>query len=107
MPDDEIQDIESVLTLLGGKPVHASGAFAGMAPPLPPAMPDWSPVNRFGGYQRRTETQLDRHRFASACGCGAACGIHGHDHATALGARIPAQDEAALWGALGCSCWAF
>jgi hypothetical protein len=50
MPDDEIQDIESVLTLLGGRVVQGSGDFAEFAPELPPAMPDWSPVRTFGGY---------------------------------------------------------
>ncbi|WGF90275.1 amidohydrolase [Marinivivus vitaminiproducens] len=107
VPDDAIQDIESVLTLLGGKVVHGAGDFAGMAPPLPPAMPDWSPVNRFGGYQRRAEDTANRQQFASACGCASACGVHGHDHAGAFGARMPVQDEGAFWGALGCSCWAF
>jgi hypothetical protein len=37
VPEDEIQDIESVLTLLGGKAVHGVGPFADMAPPLPTA----------------------------------------------------------------------
>src|SRR5271154_2428889 len=53
--DDRIADITSVLTLLGGKPVHASGAFSNLPPPLPPAMPDWSPVNYYGGYQSPAE----------------------------------------------------
>ena len=40
-----------VLTMVGGKVVYAAGDFAALddgAPP--PAMPDWSPVRRFGGY---------------------------------------------------------
>src|ERR1700726_1697006 len=53
--DDRIADITSVLTLLGGRPVHASGDFSNLAPPLPPAMPDWSPVNYYGGYQSPNE----------------------------------------------------
>ncbi|WP_159717525.1 amidohydrolase, partial [Geminicoccus flavidas] len=106
VPEDEIQDIESVLTLLGGKPVHGSGAYEGLAPPLPPAMPDWSPVRRFGGYQRRAELVDRDHAFAAACGCTHACGVHGHAHARALAAATPARDEAAFWGVLGCSCWA-
>src|SRR5277367_5527579 len=51
VPKDRIADITSVLTLLGGRPVHASGDFSNLAPPLPPAMPDWSPVKYYGGYQ--------------------------------------------------------
>jgi predicted amidohydrolase YtcJ len=107
VPEDEIQDIESVLTLLGGQPVHGAVDFAGMAPPLPPAMPDWSPVRSFGGYQRRAEAGgATRYAFAG-CGCASACGVHGHAHQAALARPAPAQDEGAFWGALGCFCWAF
>ena len=88
---------------LGGKVVHGSGDFAGMAPALPPAMPDWSPVNVFGGYQQAAAPASPR----VACGCDRTCGVHGHDHARALAAAVPARDEAGFWGALGCSCWAF
>jgi len=31
--------------------VHGAQEFADLAPPLPPAMPDWSPVRTYGGYQ--------------------------------------------------------
>ncbi|MGH8855419.1 MAG: amidohydrolase, partial [Telluria sp.] len=40
VPEDEIQDITSVLTLLGGKIVYGAGDFEPLAPALPPAMPD-------------------------------------------------------------------
>ncbi|WP_050898846.1 amidohydrolase [Allomesorhizobium alhagi] len=106
VPEDEIQDIESVLTLLGGKVVHGSGDFADLAPELPPAMPDWSPVRTFGGYQKRADTGAAKYAFVG-CGCSSACNVHGHNHARALGAPAPASDEGAFWGALGCSCWAF
>nr|WP_027132901.1 amidohydrolase family protein [Geminicoccus roseus] len=104
VPDSEIAEIESVLTMLGGAIVHGSGDFTGMAPPLPPAMPDWSPVRRFGGYQRADGQQATT-RFA--CACDSACGVHGHEHARAWRASVPTGDEAGFWGALGCSCWAF
>lgn len=42
--EGEIVDITSVLTLLGGVVVHASDEFDHLSPPLPPPMPDWSPV---------------------------------------------------------------
>jgi hypothetical protein len=106
VPGEAIQDIASVLTLLGGKPVYADAEFKDLAPPLPPAMPDWSPVRTFGGYQKRAEAgQRREYAFAAACGCGSACGVHGHAHAWASGVA-PSQDTA-FWGALGCSCWAF
>ena len=42
----------------------------------------------------------------SACGCAQACGVHGHEHATAWSARLPIADLKSFWGALGCACWA-
>ena len=107
VPEDRIRDITSVLTVLGGVPVHGDGAFRRFAPPLPPAMPDWSPVRRFGGYQPRKE-QAGAARLAfSACGCAKSCGVHGHAHASAWGAGLPVADARAFFGALGCACWAF
>jgi predicted amidohydrolase YtcJ len=95
--DDRIADITSVLTLLGGKPVHASGDFSSLAPPLPPAMPDWSPVNYYGGYQSPNEAvaaavaasgtqRVAAHRCQS---------VHAHTR------------ESEAWGDFGCTCWAF
>jgi predicted amidohydrolase YtcJ len=108
VPEDAIQDITSVLTLLGGKPVHGDLDFKELAPPLPPPMPDWSPVKSYGGYQKRAENGEERkYAFAAACGCANACGVHGHAHASAWGANVPASDTRSFWGALGCSCWAF
>ncbi|MBP8232288.1 MAG: amidohydrolase [Rhizorhabdus sp.] len=101
--EDEIVGLRSVMTMLGGKVVHGEGDFADLAPPLPRAMPDWSPVATFGGFWRAPET---RAKLASACGCTSSCSVHGHDHASALGASVPAADVQSFWGSLGCGCWA-
>jgi predicted amidohydrolase YtcJ len=95
--DDRIADITSVLTLLGGVPVHASGDFSNLAPPLPPAMPDWSPVNYYGGYQSPAEA------VAAAVAGPAAQRVAVH---RCHGAH-PHARESALWGNFGCACWAF
>jgi predicted amidohydrolase YtcJ len=50
VPDEEIKDLHSVLTILGGLPVWAEGEFKDHAPPDLPVTPDWSPVAKFGGY---------------------------------------------------------
>jgi len=72
VPDDEIRGIESLLTLVGGRVVHAAGEFAPLAPPLPPASPDWSPVARFGGAARvGAAPRRSAHRHAG-CAHGAA-----------------------------------
>ena len=109
VPEDEIANIESVLTLLGGKVVHGAGPFGDLSPPLPPAMPDWSPVRRFGGNQRRADgSRLAQHALAVAgCGCARACGVHGHAHGRAHVGAVGDADQRAFWGAMGCACWAF
>jgi hypothetical protein len=104
--EDRIQEITSVLTLLGGKPVHGDGDFKDLAPVLPPAMPDWSPVRTYGGYQQRAR-DANQSKYASACGCTKRCNVHGHAHAGAWANQVPVSDAGAFWGALGCSCWAF
>ena len=111
-PEDEIAGIAADLTLVGGKIVYGAGAFADLdAAAPPPAMPDWSPVRRFGGYAAWADrdgvgqTSLAK-RATSACGCAQGCGIHGHDHATAWSSRLPISDLKSFWGALGCACWA-
>src|SRR3984893_894845 len=109
-PGAEIADIASHLTIVGGKGVYAAGDFKQLDQPLPPAMPDWSPVRAYGGYgawaQAREEHAMTRLRFAQSCGCAQSCGIHGHDHARARSGRLPVDDLKSFWGALGCACWA-
>jgi len=46
--EDEIADITSDLTMLGGEVVHASGVFSEHEPGRLPDLPGWSPVNLFG-----------------------------------------------------------
>ncbi len=108
MPEDQIAQIESDLTLLGGKVVWGAGDYAALAPALPPVAPDWSPVRSFGGYHTGKAQQRTGFfaRAAAACGCEASCGVHGHDHAATARSRAPVSDAKAFWGALGCGCWA-
>jgi len=119
-PEDEIAGTASLLTIVGGKVVYGAGPFAAYDPPMPPAMPDWSPVRRYGGYgawgampgavasaahgsgHARTADMAT----AAACGCARQCGMHGHQHATAWTRSLPIADLKSFWGALGCSCWA-
>ena len=103
VPETEIVHLRSVLTVLGGKVVHGEGDYGPLAPALPAPMPDWSPVATFGGYYKTPETQA---KLAMSCGCSQSCAVHGHDHAAALGANVPASDARSFWGAFGCGCWA-
>lgn len=53
VPDEEIRNIESLLTVTAGQVVFAAEPFSKFAPPpLPPVQPNWSPVATFGGYAR-------------------------------------------------------
>ena len=52
VPVDEVRNLESVLTMVGGKVVYAAGAYARLDPPPPPSLPDWLPVRHYGGYHR-------------------------------------------------------
>jgi len=105
-PEDGIAQIRSVLTVLGGKVVFGEGDFGPLAPDLPPAAPDWSPVATFGGYWRPRPAKAAQTALSAACGCSSACQVHGHDHAAALTARTPTRDERSFWGVFGCACWA-
>jgi hypothetical protein len=49
-PEDQIADTVSLLTVVGGRIVYASGDYARFDDVPAPAMPDWSPVSTFGGY---------------------------------------------------------
>ena len=64
IPDDEIRDLESVLTVVGGNVVHAAGPFAPLAPPEVPAGPDWLAMRRYGAYYRNAGNALSRIRHA-------------------------------------------
>jgi len=96
-PETEIADITAHLTVVGGEIVYGAGEFAPLdeaAPP--PAMPDWSPVRRFGGYgawadREQPPTRAALSENASACA---------HSRTADTGSFTP------FWGARGCSCWA-
>jgi predicted amidohydrolase YtcJ len=108
--EHEIADTVAELTMVGGKIVYSAGRFGGLDEvTLPPAMPDWSPVRRFGGYAAWGDELNRAERTATpvpACGCAHTCGVHGHDHARSWSSRMPVDDLKSFWGALGCACWA-
>ncbi|NYF22240.1 hypothetical protein HDC36_003716 [Xanthomonas sp. JAI131] len=107
--ESDIADTTALLTMVGGKVVWVSGAFAehDEAPP-PPALPDWSPARSFRGYGAWGEAPPAAlsQRIAASCGCAHDCTIHGHEHATAWSSQLPIADLKSFWGALGCACWA-
>ena len=109
-PEEEIADTVSLLTVVGGRIVYASGDFARFDDnTLAPAMPDWSPVRTFGGYGAwgsKAATANSAQSQGAGCGCANHCNLHGHRHASAWLCKLPIADLKSFWGALGCSCWA-
>ena len=92
IPDEEIKQLESVLTVVGGKPVYAAEEFETLAPAPPPVLPDWSPVAQFGGYAKPAPSPV--HAFSQMRPTTRR--THGHKHSECLST-----------GGFGCLCWAF
>jgi hypothetical protein len=70
IPEEQIKQLESVLTIVGGKVVYAAKEFSKLAPPPLPVSPDWSPVKTYGGHWRsasqNAESTATSHAMASA-----------------------------------------
>jgi hypothetical protein len=112
VPEESIKGIESVLTVVDGRIVHAIDEFARHAPPPVPVLPEWSPVKVFGGYGAPLDLRkavragvpiAENHQH------NADCRSHGCLHAWN---QIVAATENArnaysgFWG-MGCDCFAF
>lgn len=99
---EQIKDITSVLTVVGGKVVYGDHEFSSLSPKLPPPMPDWAPVRYYGGYQERAREskrfeQHPGHLIFKPC-----CSIHKAPKT----ARTSFEEVLNDWS-LGCMCWAF
>ncbi|MGN7821527.1 amidohydrolase [Chitinophaga sp. 22536] len=108
--EEAIKHIESVLTVVGGKIVYARDEFSHFSPAPIAVLPDWSPVNQFGGYYSAAGNKIAAPAAAVAsqvhC-CAGSCDVHGHDHNAARLSNIPVNNYTAFWGVFGCSCFAF
>lgn len=69
VPEDDIKDITAVFTAVGGEVVHASGPFGAQAPATLKPMPDWLPVNVYGGYQQRRKSGVAKAPPTHSGGC--------------------------------------
>jgi len=54
--EEQIRNVEALLTIVGGNVVYAAGPYAELAPELPEVLPSWSPVASFGGYFAQSES---------------------------------------------------
>jgi hypothetical protein len=96
VPEAEIKNLESILTIVDGKVVYGAGRFAHLNPPSLPVSPDWSPVKYYGGYNRslrsRTTTQV------TAVGSS-----HQHLGSFETPGHMLIAGNSGLWS-LGCNC---
>ncbi|MEO1257148.1 MAG: amidohydrolase [Bacteroidota bacterium] len=53
MDEEAIKRLESVMTVVNGQPVYATGEFKKYDQPMPEIVPEWSPVKFYGGYQNQ------------------------------------------------------
>ena len=60
IPVDAIKELESVMTMVGGKVVYGAGPYARMAPPAPPMAQDWLPAKTYGQYYKRADAAPTR-----------------------------------------------
>jgi predicted amidohydrolase YtcJ len=111
VPETAIKSLQSVLTIVDGKIVHATDEFRPFAPPPLPVLPQWAPPKYYGGYgaplDQKSAARLGLlppvHEHSVAC--------HSHGCSTVLHQLFKAADaarssHAGFWG-LGCDCFAF
>jgi len=99
IPDEQIKQLESVLTIVGGKIVYATAEYSQLAPPALPVSPSWSPVKEYGGYAKAPNQCLGASDPASCA----------HDKTSTHGgtrSHLQVLGDAGLW-ALDCDCFAF
>lgn len=115
--DEDVKNIEAVLTVVDGKIVYAKDSFSSYAPPTIPILPDWSPTKIYNGYYpegghthatNQFGKQADAKSLTSLVhSCSGSCDVHAHSHDKARLSNVPVNNYTAFWGALGCSCFAF
>jgi hypothetical protein len=99
IPDEEIKQLESVLTIVGGKVVYATEEFSTLAPPALPVSPSWSPVKEYGGYAKGQNEVVGVTHSASCSHIENSAPDRAKSHFQVLG-------DLGFWE-LGCDCFAF
>lgn len=94
IPEEEIKELQSVLTVVNGEVVYAADDFANLAPPPLPIALDWAPTAHYGGYFHPPVAVARQSHLG--------CSGHSHRHGASLSGRLGES----LWG-LGCDCFAF
>jgi hypothetical protein len=99
IPEEEIKQLESVLTIVAGKIVYATAEFSKLAPPALPVSPNWSSVRQYGGYAKSSSQALGASHSAGLA--------HAQRHAKGeKTSHLSVLGDLGLWE-LGCDCFAF
>ena len=98
--EKDIQRIESVLTIVGGKVVYGAGEYSRVAPPSLPVIPEWSPVAKFGQYGQPASVALQSEMRRKTTVASRPI------HAVKTSARHLLPDKQGFWGT-SCDCFAF
>jgi predicted amidohydrolase YtcJ len=98
IPEEEIKNLESVLTIVGGKIVYAAEEFSKLAPPALPVSPSWSPVKEYGGYVNVKPETVGASHSASCSHIESSTARPAKSHLQVFG-------DLGLWG-LSCDCFA-
>ncbi|MDA2384578.1 amidohydrolase [Bacillus cereus] len=99
VPEEEIKDLESLLTIMGGQVVYGNDEFKNLSPELPPASPDWSPTGVYGYGGANLANTLLSHDSHDNKLHSCSNPLHQHTH-TVIG------KDGTKWG-IGCTCFAF
>jgi predicted amidohydrolase YtcJ len=100
IPEEGIKQLESVLTVVGGKVVYAAAEFSRLAPPALPVSPGWSPIKHYGGYAKPSDHALGASHSAVCTH------VPSHTQQRATSWHLPVLGDLGLWE-LGCDCFAF
>jgi hypothetical protein len=112
VPDEQIKDLEAILTIVGGRIVHATREFSALAPSPIPVLPEWSPVKAFGGYGAPLDLRKAA-RAGSPIAQSHEHGVNGHQpgcahppHERPAGTEVATNRYAGFFGR-GCDCSPF
>jgi hypothetical protein len=93
--EEAIKDIQSVLTVVDGKVVHAAAEFASLQPTPLLVLPEWSPVAAYGGYGAPLDVRNARRSGVPVLSMQGGSAVQG--------AAMGASHFAEFWGT-GCDC---
>ena len=99
IPEEEIKQLESVLTIVDGKVVYAAEELSKLAPTALTVSPSWSPVNEYGGYAKPQPEAVGASHSASCSHTESSATSRAKSHLQVLG-------DHGAWE-LGCDCFAF